>query len=193
MKKCFLTILAIVGFVATSCEKKTNDERIQGCETCYAPSDASISWTDYNSVMEMHTFFNHHDSTLMHHLGDTIRFCGWVYYPDEDEHEPLYNVMIPDWSIEGGTMFLVDSEDHHFHGNYGAACVRWPTTSSYMTHEDSVWYDEHSDFVEHFSDYLLKKWYVTACIEYDVDLGYGCCSNYAPKYRLIKLDTIIRH
>lgn len=155
---------------------------------CFAPSDAKLSWTDYNSVSEMHASFNNHDSTLMQHAGDTIRLCGWVYYPGD--HEPLYAVMIPDWSVEAGTMFLVDNEDHHFHGNYGFAIIKWPKINSYMTPADSLWYNEHADFVEHFSDYLLKKWYVTARIEYTNSLLYGCCSNFEPRYKLVAIDTI---
>lgn len=190
MKSIFITLLALAGLAATSCEKKTVDDKSTVCGTCFASSGATVSWTDYNSVADLHSCFNHHDSTLMRHIGDTIRLCGWVYYPDHEAGEPLYDVMIPDWSVEGGTMFLVDNEDHHFHGNYGSAFVTWPERGPYMRHDDSVWYEEHADFVEHFSEYLPKKWYVTARIEYDTDLGNGCCSNYTPRYRLIAINTI---
>ena len=188
MKKNIFPTLLLIGLVVTGCEKKS----INPCGTCYAPINVAVSWTDYNSVMDLHAFFNHHDSTLMQYVGDTIRFCGWVYYPDEGEHEPIYDIMIPDWSVEAGTMFLVDNEDHHFHGNYGSAFVTWPVWRPNMTREDSIWYDEHADFAESFSDYLSKKWFVTARIEYNTDLGMGCCSNYAPRYRLLEIDTIKR-
>ena len=183
MKKIVFILGALIGLMAVGCDNKE-------CDTCYAASGATVSWTDYNSVSDLHEFFNGHDSTLMQHVGDTIRFCGWVYYPDIESGEPTYAVMIPDWTVEVGTMFLVDNEDHHFHGNYGSAYVTWPRKGQYMTHEDSVWYENHVSFVEQFEELLPKKWYVTARIEYVHDLGLGCCGNYAPRYRINELDTI---
>ena len=188
MKKIYFTLLYMLFvalytvLLAAGCEKKQED-----CG-CYAPSGTEVSWSEYNNVEALHAYFDHHDSTLLQHIGDTIRLCGWAYYPDNEAGEPRYAVQIPDWSPYGGTMFLVDNEDHHCHNGH-IAYVRWPQ-QQHMLPEDSAWYEEHAGFVDHFAEYLPKKWYVTARIECIDGIFASPCDNYEPRYRLIALDTI---
>lgn len=190
MKRIVFIIIVLIGLGTVGCEKKIVGDECPGCTTCFAPTNASVSWTEYNKTAELWAYFNNHDSTLMQHIGDTILLCGWVYYPDHEAGEPTFDIMIPDWSVEAGVIYLVDNEDHHYHGIYRNAVVVWPAIGPYMTHEDSVWYEEHMDFREHFPEFLLKKWYITARIEIGTNLGLGECSNYAPKYKIIEMDTL---
>lgn len=79
MKKkiVWLTVTA-VALLTASCEKVT------GCFYGQdAPVNATVSWTDYNSVEAMIKYFAHHDNTMIQHQDDTIKVYGYAHrYPD---------------------------------------------------------------------------------------------------------------
>ena len=79
MKRIILMMAVLaVSLAVVSCEK------ISHCLTGpYAPADASVSWTDYNSVEALVKYFDGHDSTLYQHNGETIKVSGY-YMQDID-------------------------------------------------------------------------------------------------------------
>lgn len=98
MKKVIRTValITVLGMVA-SCDKPV---------TCkyepFAPAGAEISWTDYNSVTDLITYFRGHDSTLLRHVGDTIKAYGyyrWVNFGGRLGSIPLF-MTTPDYSSE---------------------------------------------------------------------------------------------
>ena len=80
MKRIILMMAVLaVSLAVASCEK------ISHCLTGpYAPADALVSWTDYNSVEALVKYFDGHDSTLYQHQGDTIKVRGYLSFLDRD-------------------------------------------------------------------------------------------------------------
>lgn len=88
MKRVVYSIVFIGVLLLVSCDKPV---------TCkyepFAPAGAEISWTDYNSVTDLITYFRGHDSTLLHHKGDIIKAYGyyrWVNFGDSQGSLPLF-------------------------------------------------------------------------------------------------------
>lgn len=93
MKKALLIIFA-EAILLLSCEKPT------GCNyEPFAPDEAEISWTDYNSVTDLKNYFQGHDSTLLQHEKDTIKAYGYFRWVELGN----YN---------GGAPFLMSSPNY---------------------------------------------------------------------------------
>ena len=89
MKKVLLFLFAssitlmVVGCKEDKCvfsEGLNGEVMPDECYDCewYAPEGVSVSWTEYNTVSEVLTYFNGHRETLRSHLGDTLLVMGWV-------------------------------------------------------------------------------------------------------------------
>ena len=72
MKTKFLIPLLPLLVLLAGCKEKPS-----GCVE-YAPADANISWTDYNSVSNVVKYFRCHENTLNQHLGDTLMLIGYL-------------------------------------------------------------------------------------------------------------------
>ncbi len=155
----------------------------------WAPDTCSFSWTNYNSPRQVMDYFLLHDSTIVFHDGDTVKFWGWVYFhgPNEPIYEPYaLKPLREDWNADAKLMLLVGNEDHHLHkGKYGAIWLQW----------DDTFLQENPRFVQGFDGLLLKKWYVTATINKErrsLYIGPSCDkeNQWGVKYSLITIDTI---
>lgn len=147
-KLLILAAAAISAMAFAGCVKP--QEQIIPTESCnpWAPEDCPFSRDGYNSPAVLHDYFDYHDSTRMAHNGDTIRFCGWVYY--HGQNEPVVNpaegdILREHYTLENGLVYLVENENHH--GWDDAVAVHW-TQYSFL--------QEHPGFVEDF-DRLLQK------------------------------------
>lgn len=88
MKRNYLTLMFLVMacMVMSGCKEdkcKSLDMGVVLPDECYdcqwhAPENISVSWTDYNSVSGVCSYFNGHRETLREHIGDTIMIAGWV-------------------------------------------------------------------------------------------------------------------
>ena len=143
------------------------DEKETGCRPL--PLDADVSWTEYNSIERLNTFYCNKDA-LERHKGDTIRFYGWVYIRDTNSSDPDFG----DWTADRNYIHLVPIQNHYAQ----SIILKW----------DSLWLAHHSDFCSHFDEYLDKKWYVTATIDYDF-FGTRCCSTF-PIFWAVSIDSI---
>ena len=161
-----------------------------GCEDIvdWAPDTCSFSWSGYNSPKQVIDYFSQHDSTIVTHAGDTVKFWGWVYFhgPEEPIYEPYaLNPLREDWNVGAKRILLVGNEDHHYHHlEYGAIWLMW----------DDEWLIENPHFVQNFDILLQKKWYVTAIMDsVKVDYSFGpLCNRWGTKFSLINVDTIQR-
>lgn len=184
----YLIAAALSLFFLSGCK----DDNITpcGCEHIldWAPDTCSFSWSEYNSLKQVKDYFNQHDSTIVTHAGDTVKFWGWVYFhgPEEPIYEPYaLNPLREDWNVEARRIMLVGNDDHHFHHNeYGAAWLWW----------DDAFLLENPQFVQDFDSLLQKKWYVTATMDsVRADLSFGpLCNKWSAKFSLISVDTIQR-
>ena len=86
MKRNSLFLLIVVPIIVsmiTGCE-----ERKKGCTGCIerypqlyeanTPEGISVSWAGFNSLYEVDEYLLYHDSTVSNHLGDTIKFYGYI-------------------------------------------------------------------------------------------------------------------
>ena len=185
----YLIVAVLSGFILSGCK----DDSITpcGCEHVvdWAPDTCSFSWTEYNSLRQVGDYLGRHDSTIVAHSGDTLRFWGWVYFPGPEE--PIYepyalDPLREDWNVDAKRILLVGNEDHHVHHNeYGSAWLWW----------DDDFLLENPQFVQDFDSLLQKKWYVTAIMN-SVRLGYYFlgprCNEYGYRFSLINVDTVQR-
>ena len=161
-----------------------------GCENIvdWAPDTCSFSWSEYNSLIQVRDYFYQHDSTIVTHAGDTVKFWGWVYFhgPEEPIWEPyVMNPIREDWNVDAKRIFLVGNKDHHLHHyEYGATWLWW----------DDDWLLRNPQFVQDFDSLLQKKWYVTATMDaVKIDDSFGpVCNKWGMKFSLIIVDTTQR-
>ena len=97
MKIKILTLL-IICLSLDGCSRKCDG---------YAPEGSEISWTDYNSVRDVHGYFMY-KKTADQHKNDTVRICGYIigsndtnyyrseYYEVVDEGRSNVRVFISD-------------------------------------------------------------------------------------------------
>lgn len=52
------------------------------CTGCKKHECAELSWTDYNSVEDVHCNFKYYADEYMTHKGDTLKVYGWLYESD---------------------------------------------------------------------------------------------------------------
>ena len=154
-----------------------------GCENIqhWAPDTSSFSWSEYNSLKQVIDYFSYHDSTIITHVGDTLKFWGWVYfngpgepvyYPNEGFHEA--------WTPDTRYIHFVGNEDHHeHHGLNGHVVIHW--TDTFL--QNNPW------FIQDFDSLLMKTWYVTAILRDGSEVVLPC-HMYSPKYIMIGLDTL---
>ena len=64
----FLLPLLMVGCKEERCEK-------------YAPATVSISWTEYNPMVDVLDYFYCHPQTVEAHIGDTMKILGYFLRP----------------------------------------------------------------------------------------------------------------
>ncbi|MBR3413671.1 MAG: hypothetical protein IKG81_13405 [Bacteroidales bacterium] len=184
----YLIAAALSLFFLSGCK----DDNITpcGCEHIldWAPDTCSFSLSEYNSLKQVKDYLYQHDSTIVSHAGDTVKFWGWVYFhgPEEPIYEPYaLNPVREDWNVDAKRILLVGNEDHHFHHNeYGAAWLWW----------DEAFLLENPQFVQDFDSLLQKKWYVTAIMDsVRTDRSFGpLCNKWGFKFSLINVDTIQR-
>lgn len=157
--------LVLLPFMMFSCKEKQCDTP---CESPYAPENASISWTDYNSVREFLDYFTCHPATIKEHADDTIRVTGWLYYG-----EPGVDAMVWDESeLEYSPKIILTANQNH----YGYDDIIYMRLQ-----EDSLWMYVR----EHISDFSDKQIYATCILGYaDMPPISGCC------YRSVVLKTI---
>ena len=81
MKKTVLLLLCVVAICFVGCKKTI----------CSDFSDGEISWTEYNSVSQVHAYFTNKDRADSH-MFDTVRVAGYVpdYY-DTNYYRDLFN------------------------------------------------------------------------------------------------------
>lgn len=167
MKKIFLRLLFLSVIIMYGCEKKSK------CPE--APTNAIVSWSEYNSPVTLNEYFLCNNEALLKHSGDTIRLWGWAYYRDPEGTEPDFTYD-SNWTAYRDYIYLVPNENHH--GYNQMVWVRW----------DKEWRDTNSDFRQSFDEYLSKKWYVVATIGYK-NFHTECC-NLSPLYNAIYIDTV---
>lgn len=178
----FYLIVAVLSLIFLSGCK---DEKITpcGCENIvyWASDTCSFSWSEYNSLKQVTDYFNHHDSTIITHVRDTLKFWGWVYF--HGPGEPIYypSVHLEEaWTPDAKLIHLVGNEDHHEHrGLNGNIVIEW--TNSFL--QENPW------FTQNFDSLLMKKWYVTAILEEKAEVVLPC-HWYDPKYIMVRLDTL---
>lgn len=156
-----------------------------GCEGVvpWASDTCSFSFSKYNSTKQVKDYFCLHDSTIVKHSGDTLRFWGWVYYPSHDEPfiPEIPNQREPNYRPDACRISLVTHKDYPGYSRQSEILdVDW-RNSSFL--KDNPW------FSEEFDSLLNKKWYVTATVfaQYDGILN---CYTYYPEFTMIALDTI---
>lgn len=67
MKTKLIITIAVLCALCTGCKKHE-------CE--------KLSWTNYNSVEDVHCNFTYFQEECMTHLDDTLRVYGWLHYND---------------------------------------------------------------------------------------------------------------
>lgn len=73
-----LSVCAIVTCCSKYCDSRSCMDKYPDLYNPYTPSEYAISWTDYNSLLEVQRYFLYHDSTVSRHDGDTIMLYGNV-------------------------------------------------------------------------------------------------------------------
>ena len=182
-----LSVVILSGILFLECKPVTTDDPF-ACNRevdPWAPESSTFSWTDYNSIMEVKDYFVGHDSTIITHVGDTLKFCGWLYF--HGPGEPVYwPGSAPDhdlWTVDTKFIHLVESEDNHDHcENNKHIIVDW----------SDAFLQENPWFTVEFDSLLQKKWYVTAVLEEQAEVLSPCYS-YVPKYVMVALDTLINN
>ncbi len=151
----------------------------------WAPESSTFSWTEYNTLSEVHDYFVGHDSTIITHVGDTLKFWGWVYFhgPGEPVYWPGTDPDHDLWTADTKFIHLVENEDHHdHHENNKHAIVDW----------SDAFLQENPWFAVEFDSLMQKKWYVTAVLEEQAEVLSPCYS-YNSKYVMVALDTLINN
>ena len=182
-----LSVVVLSGILFLACKPVTKDDPF-ACNVevdPWASESSTFSWTDYNSLSEVHDYFVGHDSTIIIHVGDTLKFWGWVYFhgPGEPVYWPGPDPDHDLWTADTKFIHLVESEDHHDHheGNKHAV-VCW----------SDAFLQENPWFTVEFDSLLQKKWYVTAVLEEEAEV-LSPCYRYVPKYVMVALDTLINN
>lgn len=184
----FFAIATFLAIVLAGCK----GEKITpcGCEDVvyWAPDTCSFSWSEYNSTVQVKNYFCHHDSTLATHNGDTLRLCGWVYFPCHDEPVLTPNRFSPlgylehDYGPDVPIIHLVTHKDYPGYSRQSEILdVQW----------GSPFLNENPWFRQDFDSLLYRKWYVTATV-YAGHLYFPnyTCDKYTPTFTMIALDTI---
>ena len=182
--RSFLSFALLSVLLATGCQREDSINPVPCDVDPWAPESCTFAWDKYNSLQEVHDYFYHHDSTIITHVGDTLKFWGWVYFhgPGEPVYWPYAMDPIREaWTADAGIIYLVGNEDHHeHHGLNGLAILRW----------DDIFLQENKWFVEEFDSLLQKKWYVTATLQEEAEVFFPCLM-YSPKFIMTALDTNI--
>lgn len=148
MKARFLILLLPLVWTLAGC----GDTKETACQE-YAPADAHISLTDYNTVNDVYNYFDCHDSTLKAHIGDTLKLEGWVYWGDPQE-EYYLPYIFEDSDELPGRIVLTDNENHY--GSINDVKM----TLHFLSPPDDYEYFSRK-FMQDRERYLHKKLYVT--------------------------------
>ena len=60
------------------------------CAGCKKYECDELSWTDYNSVEDVHCNFKYFEEENKVHIGDTLKVFGWLWLPNEWPDNYLY-------------------------------------------------------------------------------------------------------
>lgn len=156
-----------------------------GCEDViyWASDTCSFSFSEYNSTKQVRDYFSLHDSTVVKHSGDTVKFWGWVYYPNHDEPfiPEIPDQREPNYRPDAEKIVLATHKDYPGYSRQSELLdVNWRYSS--FTKENP-WFNEE------FDSLLNKKWYVTAIVVASRIYFPGCYSYY-PEFNMIALDTV---
>ena len=185
----FIVIAAVAAMTLTGCRREDSISPYPyDCDGPWASDTCTFSMDKYNSLREVLDYFVGHDSTMIMHDGDTIKFYGWVYYhaPGEPVYSPVDDSFREIYTVESKFIRIVGNEDHHFYsadGFYGMELVWW---------SDGGFIEENPWFVQEFDSLLQKKWYITATLQasYSPGLIPSPCSKWTLRYEMIALDTL---
>lgn len=164
MKTKFLIFL--LPLLAAGCKEKET-----ACAE-YAPADAAISWTDYNSVGDFLNYFRCHKKTILEHEGDTLAIEGWLYWGNPDAGEPIFSYMHENISDVPDYIYLTNNEDH-----FGIN----QTVSVKML--ESV----GRQFLDYREEWLSSKWKLKGVL-CGQELGTGHCCSYEAFLEMIQLE-----
>ncbi len=181
MKKIVSSVLIFATCLMIGCKPdKCNQSSLDGplpddCYDCqwYAPASATISWTDYNTVMEARSRFTCHKETLKENEGKTLKIKGWLYWGCNSEWTPDY---MCDFYVADGSnwLYLTDKRDH---------------TGGNQLFSILLNKGQFDLFMEHKEEFLEKRWYVTGVLK-DQNMGVGGCCSHEPFLQVIEFDTI---
>ena len=185
----FIAIAVVAAMALTGCRREDSISPYPyDCDGPWASDTCTFSMDKYNSLREVLDYFVGHDSTMMMHDGDTIKFYGWVYYhaPGEPIYSPVDDSFREIYTEESKFIRIVGNEDHHFYspdGYYGMIIVWW---------YNGDFIEENPWFVQEFDSLLQKKWYITATLQasYSPGLIPSPCSHWGLRYEIIALDTL---
>ena len=62
------------------------------CTGCKKHECAELSWTDYNTVEDVHCNFKYFKDEYMAHKGDTLKVYGWLF-DRTSENSPQYQIL----------------------------------------------------------------------------------------------------
>lgn len=129
----------------------------------FIPQEKEVSWTDYNSVEQLYSFFHCHPMAAIIHNGDTLKVSGYLsVLPGTDSN---YYTM-PQWSIA-----LVED------------------TTKYLP----VVYLDNPDGIEIPGSFWPKRLYVkgSVCYNKEAETEPDCCSAAVETIKIIQIDTIV--
>ena len=165
MKTKFLIFL--LPLLAAGCKEKET-----ACAE-YAPADAAISWTDYNSVSDVVKYFRCHRKTAEQHLGDTLKIKGWVCFGLPREWGPNY--MYGHWTNQA---YLTSNPSHYEPMDGDVFYVDLPERlGSYFEQNAEIFFE--------------KECYVTGILDGgEIGIGAPNCCSYDIFVRALYFDTL---
>lgn len=172
MKTKLLIPLLVLPLLSVGCTEKPT-----GCVE-YAPEDANISWTDYNSVSDVMNYFHCHKKTSALHNGDTLKIKGLVCKGYPEHWTPGY-IIGADYSVLTLTDNPSQQETSHLH----MINITLPEEIS-------------EQFRQNLDEYMELEWYVTGILHSAHDwlspLS-DCCSYYTSMHATeVKLKQIAK-
>lgn len=79
--KVTIILLVVLHCLMAGCQKSfTCDCRAEYPQmySPYTPDNFTLSWTEFNALFNVQEYFGYHDSTLLEHVGDTIKLYGYI-------------------------------------------------------------------------------------------------------------------
>lgn len=118
------------------------------CTGCKKHECAELSWTDYNTVEDMHCNFKYFVDENKAHIGDTLKVFGWLFKNTESSNQWQYltNSRDVQFCENMSILFRYPTVNLDMQNNYYQLMPESPYDSMlYVT--GTIWYDlEVNDF-----------------------------------------------